>query len=358
MNLLGYVKTNQCSFKEMDINDVDILVFSWLSYIDFLPIKKCFPIKLEDLKGFKYFQLDRTYEAAFLVKKTKKFMSYIMNSERFKNIEIIDFISVLDRSIDTQYASLCLKVEGKLIITFRGTDPKFLGWKEDFYLCFKNTIFSYDLAKEFVLKIIEEHEEPIILAGHSKGGNIANYLLATLEDDNRIERVYSFDGPGFKEANVFKNNVARISKFKKIIPQSSLVGVLLTNETDVQIIKSKNIIVFQHNPYEWVIKNNNFIYLNKRTISSRYLDKCINGWIESLNEQEKERFTKILFDALDSFEIQDFSIFFKKIFKQIRPTIKAYKSLSKEDKKFFWYVIRRLAKHLAMPNLDVKSKLK
>ena len=108
-------------------------------------------------------------------------------------------------------------------------------------------------------------------------------------------------------------------------------------------------MLLQHNPFVWIIKNNDFIYLKKRTLSSRYLEKSINSWINSLQEAERERFTEIIFGELDKFEAQDFTIFFKKIMLQIRPVYKAYRSLNKEDKKLVKRVMRKLFRNLIKP---------
>jgi hypothetical protein len=127
------------------------------------------------------------------------------------------------------------------------------------------------------------------------------------------------------------------------------VGVLFVNETEMEIIKSRNVMMLQHNPLEWIVKNDDFIYVKKRTFTSHYLDKSINSWINSLSEEQRERFTQIIFDELDKFETQDFSTFFLKIFKQIKPVCKAYIHLNKEDRKLVNHVIRKLVRNLIKP---------
>ena len=127
------------------------------------------------------------------------------------------------------------------------------------------------------------------------------------------------------------------------------MGVLFSNETDVKIIKSRSLLLLQHNPFEWVIKDNDFIYLKKRTLSSRYLERSLNSWIESLKEEERERFTEIVFGELDKFDAEDLTIFFKKIMMQIGPVYRAYRSLNKEDKKLVNHVLRKLVKNMIKP---------
>ena len=85
------------------------------------------------------------------------------------------------------------------------------------------------------------------------------------------------------------------------------------------------------------------------TYSSKYLDRAINSWIESLDQEQRERFTLIIFNELDKFETQDFTTFFLKIFKQIKPICKAYIHLNKEDKKLVNHVVRKLVRNLIKP---------
>ena len=207
---------------------------------------------------------------------------------------------------------------------------------------------------------MKQYDEKIVLCGHSKGGNVATYLLSQLEDASRIEHVYSFDGPGFRIQGLFENKEDRLEKFTKIIPQSSIVGVLFSNETDVKIVKSRSAMIVQHIPLIWVVKDNDFIYLKKRTLSSRYLEKSINSWIESLNDQERQRFTEIVFGELDKLDPQDFISFFKKIFKQIKPVYEAYLGLDMDDKKLLFRVYFKLVRNMILPEKkkQIENKIK
>ena len=349
MNILGYVKSNQYSFKELPFSSVDALTLSWFSYFDFDHIKERLPIEIKSLGGIPYYHKLDPYKASFLAKTSRKIMNAMVNSRRFQNARILEFHQILDKKLDVQFGAIAVALDNKIVIAFRGTDPSYTGWKEDFIMSYKDRIHSYTLAESFILNVINKHEGPIILCGHSKGGNICTYLLSQLTDVSRIEHVYSFDGPGFRIQGLFKGKEDRLEKFTKIIPHSSFVGVLFSNETDVKIIRSGSLMLLQHNPFVWIIKNNDFIYLKKRTLSSRYLEKAINSWINSLQEAERERFTEIIFGELDKFEAQDFTIFFKKIMLQIRPVYKAYRSLNKEDKKLVKRVMRKLFRNLIKP---------
>ena len=276
-------------------------------------------------------------------------MNAMVNSHRFQKARILEFNQVLDKKLDVQFGAIAIALDNKIVIAFRGTDPSYTGWKEDFTMSFKESILSYELAKDFVDMVMAKYDEDIILCGHSKGGNIVTYLLSQIEDDSRIAFTYSFDGPGFRNTNIFKGKEDRLERYVKIVPQSSFVGVLFINETDMQIIRSNNVMMLQHNPMEWIIRDNDFIYVKKRTFTSTYLDKAVNSWIDSLDEPTRQRFTEIVFGELDKLEAQDFTTFFLKLPKQIAPISKAYMHLNREDKKLFNHVIRKLIRNLIKP---------
>lgn len=349
MNILGYIQENNKSFYEAPFSEVDALVISWIAYYDFEPIKEQLPLALERIKDIPYYQKLDPYYCAVLPKISRKIMKALVSSNRYKGARILDYFSLMDKQLNVQFAALAVSLDNTIVVAFRGTDLSYVGWKEDFSMSYKEGIYSYSLATSFLNNIMDKYDEPIILAGHSKGGNICTYLLSKIEDDSRIKQVYSFDGPGFKTLDLFKDKEERIKKFKKIVPQSSLVGVLFSNETEMQIIKSRNVSMLQHNPLEWQIKNDAFIYVKKRTLSSRYLDRAINSWINSLDKEQKERFTEIVFGELEKLESKDFKELFFGILKELKPIYKAYRNLEKEDKKLVFHVMKKLVKNLVKP---------
>ena len=351
MNILGYVKKNYETFETIPFNIVDSLVISWMAYFDYSSIKEKLPLNVASIEVLQEFKKLTPYVSSFFPRFSRRYMHALAISPRFRDIELVDFEYVLDKNKAAQFAVIAVRINGLIVVSIRGTDPSYTGWKEDFTMAYKDRIHSYSLAESFVKKIIDNHSEKIVLCGHSKGGNICTYLLSQLEDISKIEKVYSFDGPGFRTKGLFKNKEDRLERFTKIVPQSSVVGVLFSNETDIKIIKSHNVMAFQHNPFEWLIKNNDFIYLKKRTLSSRYLEKSINSWIESLKEEERERFTEIIFGELDKFDAEDLTIFFKKIFLQIKPVYKAYRGLNKEDRKLVNHVLKKLIRNMIKPEI-------
>ena len=93
------------------------------------------------------------------------------------------------------------------------------------------------------------------------------FAAAFCADENkcRILKVYSNDGPGFNEMVVENESYKSIlNKVDLIIPEGSLIGVLLFNKQDKQIVQSDGKGgAGQHNPYSWLVDKVGFLQAEK-----------------------------------------------------------------------------------------------
>ena len=65
----------------------------------------------------------------------------------------------------------------------------------------------------------------------------------------RIERVYSHDGPGFVEEFLNGNAFADLSgRIDKTLPRSSIFGMMFETQEDYAIVESTEFSLLQHNP--------------------------------------------------------------------------------------------------------------
>lgn len=345
MNILGYSKKQQATFNEVPLNPIDFLIAACLSYYDFETLKDYTPFSLSALAGNSYFKSYKAYKDTYVFLHAMQLMKRLIVSNRYKDAELLEYRLVSNKRIS--FAAIAIRMGGKIVIAFRGTDPSYVGWKEDFYLSYKPSISSYHLAVDFVEEIMHKYDEQICICGHSKGGHISTYILDEIHDVQRLDAVYDFDGPGFRKSDMFKGKEDRLKIYHKLVPQDSLVGALFSSDAGIEVIKSYNAGGFlQHNPFEWVVKDNDFVYKKKRSFSSRYIDKCVNEWIESFTDEEKEKVTNLFFDALEETGTKDLNELLKKmIFLQhLKPLYRVYKGLNKEDKKLFNDVMKRFVK--------------
>lgn len=342
MNLVTYVKRNTATFNEAPFNDVDALVLSWLSYFtfpDYLKSEKS--VKIKDFKTLPLLPDKQAYEKTFNPKTSKRLFNLLMQSRRFSDIQLYDFHEDLDESIEKQFAALSIKISNDLLcVAFRGTDFSFAGLKEDLNLAYDYPVPSQSSALDYLTAAINKAPlSKVVVAGHSKGGNLAVYAATELDEflQPALFKVYNFDGPGFIKDVYEEAGYKRVrDKILKIIPDSSFIGMILETKENFQIVKSRTVSFFQHNPFSWIIKNDDFAFFDKRSKSSIKLERALNEWIRGLSVEERKRFVGIIYGSgLNELQIRDFVSFFKTLHVQIPALTKSYKNLSSDDKTFF-----------------------
>ena len=124
--LLRYTKANQLSFNELEFSAVDALVLCWFSFYDFDPILEKLPIEIKEVGKIAYYHKLDPYKAAFLAKQSRKMMNNMVASNRFKDARILAFKQVLDKRLDVQFGAIAVAINGKIVVSFRGTDPSLL----------------------------------------------------------------------------------------------------------------------------------------------------------------------------------------------------------------------------------------
>ncbi len=128
-----------------------------------------------------------------------------------------------------------------------------------------------------------------IMGGHSKGGNIAVYSAMECDSSiqSRIIKIYSHDGPGFKE-DILKGGKYELIKDKiyKILPQSSIVGMLLHHQEDYVVVETPIGFVPTYEQLNWT--GLDFSKEQFETVTAQ--DK--EQWIKEL-ESHTELFNKL-----------------------------------------------------------------
>lgn len=218
-NIIDYIKEELKTFDEKPLNQVDSLIFSNFVYINldnFVPLlddienleKTDKEIEIRDI--LKRENFDVMFKGTTLPDSFKEFIYELLASPRFRNVKIKYFINVSDKIVEKQFAAITFILnEEYSYIAFRGTDDTLNGWKEDFNMAFKSPIPSQEEALEYVNKIYKSLTPKIYLGGHSKGGNLAVYTLVKANEDiqNRIENVFSHDGPRFSRGIYSKRRI-------------------------------------------------------------------------------------------------------------------------------------------------------
>ncbi len=337
------------SFEQDPLNEIDALIFSEFSYIDFsqiapnqlkegtLTIKEAANMwseaNPEDFMPSGYLHHEKAYEILTLA----------ADSNRFQDLVIARDIKEISLEDESQFGVTTFHRKGEpFFIAFEGTDLRSLSWKEDLQMTYLTAIPSQSKAVEFLNNHFEKYPQPVTIGGHSKGSNLAIYAAIFVQEtfQHYVEKIYSFDGPGFTknllQAKSYQQIAERIHSY---IPQDSIIGLLLHKLEKHTVIYSKASELEQHDVYSWEIKGRQFI---PSELSTDALDiqLAINKLLDELSLEEREHFSEALFtiigDGEDDFITGDRNYTLQKIPEMIRE----YRDLQPESKHILFKVIR------------------
>ena len=313
-NVFDYLNwRGDLSFDQVGVCEVDGLIFSILSYVDYSEVVS------SEIHGIRrppaLLTITKRYLSAhsggdipelglILSKEIVKLLVKASKTKRFGLLRPICFVNKICDQTEMQFSAIAFSFEnGDTFVAFRGTDDTLVGWKENFNMSFIYPVPAQKEAVAFLDYVASKTQGRIYLGGHSKGGNLAVYagVKASLKTRERIERIYSNDAPGFDAAFIggkdYKDMKERISTF---LPQSSVVGMLLEHEEGYTVIKSRNSGLLQHNGFSWEVMGGKFIYLDSISENSKVLDKKMKSFLAGMTKEERENFVDSLFDALST----------------------------------------------------------
>ena len=333
-NFLNYLQDNNNSFKESSFNIVDSLVLAYLSYLHFPNT----PTKLKDL------DISKTTK----VKKNKEFIKRVVTSNRYKDIELCFYVEDTNDLIEKQFSAVTfLLPNNTMYISFRGTDSTLTGWKEDFNMAFMLPVPAQKEALNYVEKVTKLIPRKFYIGGHSKGGNLAVYAGCNLSNSlsTRIIKIYSHDGPGFIKEFLTTSNYQNIKdKIEKVVPSSSIVGMLLYTNEKYKIIKSSARGILEHDSFSWLVEDNNFIILKDLSDGTAYTNKVINDFISNLSKKEREIFIDSLFTVLKSTGLTTLDEISKNFIVKLPNILIAIYRLDDVNKKYILKTIKALIK--------------
>lgn len=295
--VIAYVKNyGEYTFAEKPLNNVDSLVLCQLSYLKFdgLVPSLCQRLRAVSLRRL---AADKDVCALFADKRyeepNRALFEAVRKSKRYRDLKMNYYVNHIDTERETQFSAITFFLgDGLIFIAYRGTDETLIGWKEDFNMVFQSPVPGQQYAVEYLEEAATRFSGKFYVGGHSKGGNFAVYasMFCREEVRERILRIYSMDGPGFPGEVLKKGEYAKIKdRLTKILPHSSLVGMLFETFRGCRVVESKRFGLFQHDPFTWLTEGDDFVYVKGVYGSRRFTDDTLNAWISSL-DREKRRF--------------------------------------------------------------------
>lgn len=355
-NIIDYVNSFQYTFSERGFNDVDSLVLCQLSY---LKMKDLIP-GLEDEKDFISFReiLKRENEEQIFADEryredNQRLTEAVLKSRRFGELGLNYYIDILDKEMEVQFCAVTYLVGGDAekkdiyYIAYRGTDENLVGWKEDFTLAFSEPVVGQLYAARYMRKAAGHLPEDFYLGGHSKGGNLAVFaaMSSSMALQERIRRVYCHDGPGFKPQVMERYEYERIAdKVRKILPESSMVGMLLEHGNSYNVVKSSSHGLLQHNPYTWTVDPEGGEFESREELKNgaRFMDGALTDWVLMLDDEQVSRFSDVLFQLLAASETDNLIDFKADWKKSLTGVLQELREVDDETKKEIEEIVREL----------------
>ena len=315
--IFDYLKANQYdSFYDKEFTVLDALALTELAY---LPFEDLVPAEISVQNYISLQHLAEQFEEKFQGKYPPlgmvnahrlKLLSYLSSFKRYKHIRALGFANDVSLDSQKQFAAITYQIRPKeYLVVFRGTDDSIIGWKEDFHLTYMKEIPAQLAARDYLKEVLDKLDGKVWLAGHSKGGNLATYAACHVETSiqDRVQKVYSFDAPGLHSSIRNSDNFKAIEgKILSIIPENSIVGMMLeTPETDL-VVKSKTFGLLQHLMVSWEIEGDQFKVVPKVTEDSIQVDQTLKTWTANLSEEELRDFFDLFFGLFIEADIHRF----------------------------------------------------
>lgn len=301
--MIEYLKEyGHIPFKDAPLNDVDLLIFAQLAYMDFEAVdESACPFSYALARASFADSQDASEDRFSFQKRDDRQLAALSAAcPRYQEIRFLRFERHFDPEAETQFAALALSLAPDHdLIAFRGTDNTLAGWKEDFNMAFMEEI----PAQRMALTFLEENASAgkITVIGHSKGGNLALYssCACSCSVHKKIDAAVSFDGPGLNDAMIQSEGFRRMeSRMRVIRPRASLVGLLFEQPADIRIIDSRVFSILQHYPYFWKTDGMDFVYLARPDQGSALLGKTLCGLMERLPLDAREQLIESVYEIL------------------------------------------------------------
>ncbi len=296
------------NFEADPVNEVDSYILSKIGCPDYSGIVSAgadsVPLS-EAVHTFfsRYGQEDRLF-GVLASRSLGPILQCLTETVRFKDLRLCGFISRLKEKTTEQFSALTILLpNGTVCVTFRGTDDTLLGWKENLMMSVLDTIPAQSDALQYLRRIASLFPGSLMVAGHSKGGNLAVYAsaLAETEIQERIISVFNFDGPGFR-AQFFQNPgySAIFPKIRTYLPQYSIVGMMLPRTEKVQIVRSSRAGLAAHDGFQWEVRRNRFLRCEEFSRSTQAFEESLQTVLEHMDHESRFAFIDELFDSLAS----------------------------------------------------------
>lgn len=355
-NILDYLDwRGDLTLAQSEFNEVDNLLLAQLVYVDFDGIVGGVGDgqKISVAEASKRFFA--THDENEIMKKVSmtKTAIYVLKkmgeTRRFCDAGLSCYVNDISQEEESQFSVICVHLsDGSIYVSFSGTDHTIVGWKENFNMGFLSETPGQLKAAAYLNHIAEATGASVIrVGGHSKGGNLSVYAAVKCKPSvqEKITDVYSNDGPGFSRTMIESPEYQCMNrKIKTILPESSIVGMLLEHQGDFEVVKSSQNGIQQHDAMSWEVLGASFIHLEAVAPQSLLLDETLKNWLFELDVEQRQQIVDTVFAMLEGADITTVDEFYHSKWKVIQEVMKTKSKLPPETQQLFARAMKLLWK--------------
>lgn len=367
-NMMDYLDwRGDLTFEMSEFNEVDNLILAQLVYVDFDGIVAGSEMVHKENKdtgteaenswislreASEIFWSRHTEEEIMARVSMTKSAAFVMEkmaqTKRFSDIRLWGYVNDISDEEQSQFSVVCVGLPDKSIyVAFRGTDNTITGWREDFNMGYLSETPGQLKAVDYLNGMMTDNYKKIRVGGHSKGGNFAVYASVNCNPkiQKRIIEVYSNDGPGFCHDMIESAAYQKmLPKIHTILPESSIVGMLLEHQESYEVVRSSHSGIQQHDAMSWEVMGASFVYVEAVAAQSIFLDETMKAWLYQLDGEEREQIVDTVFGMIEEANIRTVDDFYHSKWKKVQELLKAKSRLPETKQKLFAKALKLLWK--------------
>ncbi len=310
-DVFSYLKRyGNVSFAQEPLNAVDQLVLNELCYLPFTGlVAQDFDMSvaksLSDLSA----QTEKRQalwdeNTGLATAKRRDLFRTLSQASRYSGVCVLGYREDLSLATERQFAAVLLVIPeiSYSQVVFRGTDTSLIGWKEDFMMTYRSEIPAQEMAQAYLQELLATWSTPLVVTGHSKGGNLALYACLQQKQaaNDWLAELVTYDSPGLHPRVLTKEKdnpiLDRLIAYR---PQESLVGVMLEMPKQTQTIQSRGQLLMQHSIFNWQLATTALQPATKgQTLLSKTMEQVFEQFLDALPNPQLKLCVDTVFDSL------------------------------------------------------------
>ena len=133
-----------------------------------------------------------------------------------------------------------------------------------------------------------------------------------------------------------------LPKIKTILPESSIVGMLLEHQENYEVVKSSQSGIQQHDALSWEVLGASFVYVEQVAMKSVLLDETMKAWLCQLKPEERQAIVDTVFSMLEAADIRTVDDFYRSKWKKVQELLKATNRLPEETQQLLAKAVKLL----------------